>query len=387
MTAVAGIHDLREFGAPGDMGVFQLPCSYLVFPFTFSGVSYYVAINGSTGQSTVTSGADISLLISSLNNLIFLRPGSYIFTGPVIMKTDMYIVGENRDNVSCHFYGSDGFTADTKQNLRIESIRLFQHIAGSYGIHLVACNQVFINRMIIDNFNANILIEWSYSIFIYENTCGGNVGSDIYLSHSHNIHLRANDVGYSATTHAIVFNACDHIWSVEDFVEGGATGSPEGILINDSNYCYVIRGHFAPINKGGIGQAIIEAGTSDHNIIENNDVTGSSTTIIIVGANTLVRANPGYNPRGNIANPYSVAAGLILDVSAAQAFPTSATNYTVAASPKLITIYGGTITSVSIDGVATGQAGAATFAAYRLEPGQILNVVWAVQPASEVYAC
>ena len=110
--------------------------------------------------------------------------------------------------------------------------------------------------------------------------------------------------------------------------------------------------------------------------------------IVNAGAVLLIRIedNPDYNPRGNVANPYTVAAGYLRDVAAAQAFPSSGVNYTVTESPKEITIYGGTITSVSIDGVATGQAGAATFAAYSLRPGQILNVVWAVQPSSVVYA-
>ncbi len=124
------------------------------------------------------------------------------------------------------------------------------------------------------------------------------------------------------------------------------------------------------------------------NTVYNNTILGNSTgQVSLQGAGSRAEGNLGYNPVGNIANPYPVAAGILADVAAAQAFPTTATNYTVAHSPKLITIYGGTITSVSIDGVATGQAGAATFAAYFLKPGQILNVVWTVQLSSSVYAC
>lgn len=92
--------------------------------------------------------------------------------------------------------------------------------------------------------------------------------------------------------------------------------------------------------------------------------------------------NGGYNPRGPIATPYPVAAGNIDDVAAAQAFPSSNTNYTVVGSPKLITIYGGTVTSISIDGTATGL----TSGAFYLRPKQILNVVWTGQPSSIVYA-
>lgn len=135
-------------------------------------------------------------------------------------------------------------------------------------------------------------------------------------------------------------------------------------------------------------------------------VTGSCNSNIVLGnilldnaANPInnvaqfgmsaLKANRGYNPRGSLANPYSVAAGPLDDFAKAQAFPSSGVDYTVWDSPKLIIIGGGTITSVSIDGVATGQAGAGTPAtAYRLEPGQVWNVVWTVQPTiNGVWRC
>lgn len=122
--------------------------------------------------------------------------------------------------------------------------------------------------------------------------------------------------------------------------------------------------------------------------VHDCNIANLTGAVFVEGATGKVEkhSNFGYNPVGNVATPYSVVAGNLDDVAAAQAFPTSATNYTVVGSPKLISIYGGTITSVSIDGVATGQSGAGSFCAYRLEPGQVLNVVWTGQPSSVIYA-
>lgn len=150
----------------------------------------------------------------------------------------------------------------------------------------------------------------------------------------------------------------------------------------------IITDNYIANSSGHQEEGIYENGACDYNDISHNNVTGNGThQIYPVGTHDKIHQNTGYNPIGNIATPYSVAAGFLTDVAGAQAFPTTATNYTVGQSPKLITIYGGTITSVSINGVATGQAGAASFAAYRLEPEQILNVVWTIQPSSVVYAC
>lgn len=44
MSQIAGIQDFRQSGPPADTGVFQLPCSALVFNFVFSGTTYYCAV-------------------------------------------------------------------------------------------------------------------------------------------------------------------------------------------------------------------------------------------------------------------------------------------------------------------------------------------------------
>lgn len=128
----------------------------------------------------------------------------------------------------------------------------------------------------------------------------------------------------------------------------------------------------------------------DYNNISHNICIGNVTgSILVFGTHTWTESNRGYNPVGNIATPYPAAAGFVLDAAAAQAFPSSNVNYTIGHSPKFITIYGGTVTSISVDGVATGLVtswATADKASLYLSPGQVLNVVWTVQPSSQVYA-
>jgi len=160
-----------------------------------------------------------------------------------------------------------------------------------------------------------------------------------------------------------------------------------GIQINNSTY---VKVHDNIIDGGPNGgenrmdYGIEETGTSDYNDFYDNCILNAQTapSILAIGVNTHIQSNRGYNPRGNIANPYPVAAGSLTDAAAAQAFPTNNTNYTIAHSPKLITIYGGTVTSILVDGVATGL----TSGSFRLEPGQVLHVDWTGQPSSQVYA-
>jgi parallel beta-helix repeat protein len=269
-----------------------------------------------------------------------------------------------------------------------------------------------------------ILLSFSDNNTVSGNVVQGNLGTEgaIYVSQSKNITIVGNDCrenAYSgilmsyANNSTVVGNSCQGnqkagIW-IEDTdnctvsdntcTENSqeATNTYDDIWIITCNYMNIDgntcrAGALANKPRSGICIGWNAGDICTKNKVTNNDLyddgfgTGALRVLVGVNITTIIVGNRGYNPKGNVANPYPVAAGNLSDSAAAQAFPTTAVNYTVSESPKLITIYGGTITSVSIDGVATGQAGAASFAAYRLEPGQILNVVWTVQPSSVVYA-
>jgi len=164
---------------------------------------------------------------------------------------------------------------------------------------------------------------------------------------------------------------------------GGGVGTVAGFHTYGS-YC-VVEGLKAYDDQGPKTQhyGVYEEAPGDCNTFRDNDLRNNLTgSLSVVGGATVVKNNRGYSPLGVVVNPYRVAAGPLLDVAAVQAFPTSAVNYTVGHSPKLVTIYGGTVTSISVDGTVTGL----TSGAFRLEAGQVFNVVWTVQPSSLVVA-
>jgi hypothetical protein len=136
------------------------------------------------------------------------------------------------------------------------------------------------------------------------------------------------------------------------------------------------------LNNGWNG---ISVGGTDNLVVDNRLVNSGTPSIHIDAASlrSAIKDNFGYNPQGYLANPYSADAGYLDDASKTQAYPSSNVNYTVAHSPKLVTIYGGTVTSISIDGTATGLKSGAFY----LNPGQVLKVVWTGQPSSVVYRC
>lgn len=264
-------------------------------------------------------------------------------------------------------YGSD---------VSISSSRLFYN--SQDGIYQQAGNLMLTNSSIYGNTRYGIYQLGSIWSEITGNWFGDNTSVDIYI---------ASSGGFQSGNTNIIGN------SFYCTTKAGGWGPP--IIFLDGSGAF-------PINNVNIvgndfwsttvlcGSALwFDPDVTSANVA-NNSISGTFGTGPIhldAGSVLKISGNTGYNPVGNIANPYPVAAGYLNDTAGAQAFPTTATNYTVNHSPKLVTIYGGTITSVSIDGVATGQSGAGTFAAYHLNPGQVLNVVWTVQPSSVVYAC
>lgn len=99
MSQVASLSDLQGAGPPGDIGVFQAGASVIVYPFTFSGVTYYVAQRlGPQGWVLISQGAVASTVIqaaadSSPNGLIFLKVAIYNLVN-VSISTPVKFLGE-----------------------------------------------------------------------------------------------------------------------------------------------------------------------------------------------------------------------------------------------------------------------------------------------------
>lgn len=64
MAQIAGLKDLRGEGPPADIGTFQMPCSILVFQFTFSGTTYNVAMRaGVPGWVLITPPSTVAATV------------------------------------------------------------------------------------------------------------------------------------------------------------------------------------------------------------------------------------------------------------------------------------------------------------------------------------
>jgi len=248
--------------------------------------------------------------------------------------------------------------------------------ANVFGIHLSACSLLTIDGNVVsDNTNSGIFLGAVTQATICGNVVEGNGdGIDIWSSCADFV-VSGCIIYNNGGQGMLIDSSNDGTISDNTITDSGNSG----IYLNNSLDIVIVGCRIT----GNAWLGVQEDGTSDYLLLDSCILRGNGDVgTNIDSAHSRVTNNIGYNPVGNIATPYSVAAGYLTDAAAAQAFPTSNTNYTVCASPKLITIYGGTVTSISIDGVATGL----TSGAFRLEPGEVFNVVWTGQPSSQVYA-
>jgi len=110
-----------------------------------------------------------------------------------------------------------------------------------------------------------------------------------------------------------------------------------------------------------------ETGTSDYNHVSGNIFVdaGASGIVSVVGSNTVVADNVGYNPQS--------ASTPVVGASPATFGPY---NY-----PAFITVYGGTVTDISVRSQSTGL----TSGSFYLYPGDILTVTYTNVPTVVLY--
>ncbi|GAH68858.1 unnamed protein product [marine sediment metagenome] len=66
MSQIAGLKDFRKQGAPGDIGTFVKPTTAIVFQFTFSGTTTYVAMRvGLSGWVLIDQGTVAATVINA----------------------------------------------------------------------------------------------------------------------------------------------------------------------------------------------------------------------------------------------------------------------------------------------------------------------------------
>jgi parallel beta-helix repeat protein len=219
------------------------------------------------------------------------------------------------------------------------------------------------------------------------NLCYGSIYQGIYLD--------TYCVSANVTGNLCAFNGYSGIYVKSSYntITGNAcinncqSTARAGIYLSGANY-NTITSNVCTDNQATKTQdyGISATGTNQYNVIALNVVAGNQVGGISVAAfdgTNKIEENVGYNPVGNIANPFPAGAGYLLDVAAAQAFPSSGVVYTVGHSPKLVCISGGTVTQIAIDGVNTNLIQGA----FHLNPGNTITVTWTGQPLGVVSAC
>ena len=148
----------------------------------------------------------------------------------------------------------------------------------------------------------------------------------------------------------------------------------ERILITGNNFSETVP-----------NAAIAMAGNSDNWQITQNYLDDSATDpVSLRGAGSVVINNAGYNPVGNIPDPWPASGGdLTNDVSGGSPNPQSGTVYTVRHSPKTIVVTGGDLSQITINGVDTGL----TAGVFKLGIGETIVVTYDMLiPTSAIFA-
>lgn len=134
-----------------------------------------------------------------------------------------------------------------------------------------------------------------------------------------------------------------------------------GIKISAPAAGVAVNGNYATFNDRGI-----HVTDGDYIFISNNRVQGNTTAGITIAAgkntNGWTINNPGYNPVGNFTAP---------------SVPASTTAYTNQYGyPCMVSVYGGTVTAIAIDAVATGL----TSGAFMVAPSETITLTYSVAP-------
>jgi len=184
------------------------------------------------------------------------------------------------------------------------------------------------------------------------------------------------------------------------------------------NYFEYTDNHAIVLSSRGVGNGIqimnnvisgnasyygIDIGAGSQVLVEGNSVSNSSRCVYIgsgasyvsVIANSLwtcatpisdnlyayvvLKDNVNYNPKGHISSPWNTSPGNdLLDVNTGSgaSTPTSTIVYTVWESPKMISVSGGTVTQIQIDGTTLGL----TSGSWTLQPGETFEITYSGSP-------
>lgn len=182
-------------------------------------------------------------------------------------------------------------------------------------------------------------------------------------------------------------SAIEGVKSNNDIVISGnvienANSKGSGAAIKLSNASGVlIAGN--EINASAQRPAIAMLGNSENWRVLGNAFTGA-TGVVLAGTGSVVTNNLGYNPVGNISNPWPKnGSDLTNAVASGTPGPQSGVAYTVRHTPKSIVVTGGDVSQILLDGADVGS----TAGAFKLGVGETITLTYAASaPATLVFA-
>jgi len=323
-TQVAGLQDFRQEGPPGDIGVFQAAASIIVYQFTFSGVTYYVAQRmGIRGWTLVTPlNTDPAIILNSAmtainvagGGVIYCKAGTYAFTNAnnkLLMKNYVALRGEGYgtvfqmptnianwsgliENEHCRTSTPDTFmeiayiafdgrhASQTNQSVCSIYMEGVQHVKVHHCWFLDQKGFGFDSQDFAVNANhtSDVELAFNYCDYAGYNFCGfaaeGAAGATFSKISVHDNYVTNTDTGISffglVVDSSIVNNICYHNQNTLLFtnhvgiaMEPNGSYSPSDILIS---------GNHVEDNKGGI---VCLAGNKIdivNDIVYKNGVTG-----------------------------------------------------------------------------------------------------------------
>ncbi|MCJ7634207.1 right-handed parallel beta-helix repeat-containing protein [Candidatus Bathyarchaeota archaeon] len=484
--------------------------SYIVYQEIIGGVSYTIAVDGSTG-TVFDHGTDASTVIQSAANVanqLFIKSAIYILFSAIVCRNNLSIIGENRDAVILILgantvanvieaigksnitiksltvnpnnsvnpqYGAAGVPDELKQNgisLQNCSYVLVEDVLSEYAgwngfqaynacsfITFRYCevidptwhgiqfwNNVTNSRVdqckvtgVVGLGQGGIILEGASNCIISDNMVDtSNYGIECFgpsygipskviiignrIQHYGQGGIYATEMQYSTISNNIIYDPTSngpaiYVIAAVSFnvtIMGNIIDTTgHGLYLTDPKDFLIIGNEIRGYNTfGKVGIYMTGTGAKNSGVIEGNVIIDFPTGINIASANcqntkiiqnyfencgaipivdagtaTVIDGNFGYNPRGNIATPWTNGAGNLSDVAAALDNPVSDALYTVTNSPKLIILTNcAGISAVQIDGVTLTNMTTHDPQIYQLNPGQTLHVVWTVTtPHGEVF--
>lgn len=347
--------------------------------FQFTGLN----INGARDGIALLNGTNIqfgNIFINNTSNIgIYTVNGTDInfngYTVNLAGSNSVYI-----DNPSVSETFSNGLitnnlgnssiyeTGTNTANIDFETATISNTLSGDTSAEFLAGNNIYYRNGFIIN-QAGTSPEIIFGGTVANWKCDGNTlmngtGTGIYISTSGNAGSISNNI-LSTTTGYV-----HAVW---------LAGSGGDILIQNNKIAFSGTSSVAIYNQG------TNTGTN-YDTIANNDLRLSTVSITDQNQNyTKILNNVGYNPKGLISNPISGRGGSYIVDSGTASTWVSGTTYTNSESPKILYIYGGTVSTIKVDGSTIATATTSTPVTVNLGYGDTFSVTFSSAPTIQVF--